>query len=340
VKCAAGAACLLLLGACRKPAPPEPPPAAVEVETAPAVPEGLELLFWSTVAEGASGPLIQLRQTATARNRCHAEVTVGGDKRWAVDQCMATKLYLRFLSSDGERAVVLDPAPEVESGAELDQVALGKIWSHGTVAAVLTPAALRLSGRVRAEGGVARWLGERDQKVLREGIEVQLADGSLRTIRFDGADLAAPPKPRVSAMPAAVQSCNPCSYTDDSGTYHVVESAEEIPLKFRRNAARVRPVENRADAAPVLAAPVPAAAGLDPAPFGQQPPTHEPTRAELEKAEAAEVERMKAKREATPLREKDHFERVHDMLAPGTVYDPERKIKCVKPGGEEIPCLN
>jgi hypothetical protein len=337
---------LLLAASCRRPTPPaEPPPAVTPAQpeaVAVPIPPGLELLNWSTVAD-AAGPVVQLRQTATARDRCHVEVTVGGERRWSIDACVATRLQLRFLSPDGERALVLDPSPEVAGGQPLDLTSLGRLWRHGAVAIDLTPAALSLHpGALRVEAGVVRWLGERDQRVSAQGVEVQLADGSSRLLRFDGADLKAPPAQPQQGAPRARAACNPCSYTDGQGVYHMVENADEIPARFRNHATQVRAVENRADATPASNAIAPAASARAPE---SVEPNQFPTRKELEAFAEQELERSKAQREANyPPQELTHFERVQQLVDPMHLGDPYRdnnaKIHCVDPGGKEIPCPN
>jgi hypothetical protein len=333
---------LLAVVSCRKPVPAaEPAPAAAPEVAAVPVPPGLELLFWSTVAE-AGGPLVQLRQTATARDRCHAEVTVGGEPRWSVEACVGTRLQLRFLSPDGERALVLEPAPEATDQQRLELTSLGRLWRHGAAAIDLTPDALRLrSGAFRVEAGVVRWLGERDQRVTAQGVEVQLADGSLRLLRFDGADLAAPPPPpkpqQATLRPQA--ACNPCSYTDEEGVYHMVENAEQIPEKFRAQGSQVRAIENRADAMPAPSAMAPPLAGAF-VPGGVEA-NHVPTRAEFEAFNKQALEQAKLQREANyPAVEKTHFERVQELVDPMHLGDRNRdyqKIHCVE-GGKDIPC--
>jgi hypothetical protein len=222
---------------------------------------------------------------------------------------------------------------------------LGRLWRHGAATIDLTPNALRLRpGTFRVEGGVVRWLGERDQRVSAQGVEVQLVDGSLRLLRFDGADLAAPPPPpklqQASSRPQA--ECNPCSYTDDQGVYHMVENTGQIPEKFRAQALQVRAIENRADAMPAPSATAPSVAGTF-AP-GTVEVNHVPTRAEFEAFNKAELERAQAQFEANyPARESTHFERVQQMVDPMHLGDPNRdyqKIHCVEPGGKDIPCPN
>jgi hypothetical protein len=339
---------LLAAVSCRKPVTAaEPPPAAAPEVAAVPVPPGMELLFWSTVAE-AGGPLVQLRQTATARDRCHAEVTVGGEPRWSVEACVGTRLQLRFLSPDGERALVLEPAPEVSDQQPIDLTSLGRLWRHGAAAIDLSPNALRLRpGAFRVEAGVVRWLGDRDQRVSAQGVEVQLADGSLRLLRFDGADLATPPPPpklrQASSQPQA--TCNPCSYTDEQGVYHMVENAGQIPEKFRAQASQVRAIENRADATPAPTAMAPNLAGAF-VPGGVEA-NHvsgweEADAWARERSKKAELEqKAQHDRPNLPPRERTHFERVEDMVDPMHLGDPNRdyqKIHCVDPWGKDIPC--
>ena len=332
---------LLFAVSCRRATPVEevpPPPAQPEVAVATPVPEEpppqLELLTWSTVAEGAAGPVVQIRQRASAPKRCRAEVTVGGEPRWSVDRCLATRLQLRFLSPDGAAVLVLDPAPELSAGQPAELAVLGRLWRQGAPPRELTPSALRLSpGAVRPEGGIVRWLGERDQRASAQAVEVQLADGTTKAIRFDGADLAAPPAPAVAAR-GAPPPCNPCSYTDDQGTFHMVENADEIPAKYRKRASRVRPVENRADAIAVSGPPpVTAEASATPVAKGM-----------IDPLDPAEIARRKAEVEARLHPQPNHYERVMQLVDPEHRADPYRdnqtKIHCTDPDHKEIPCPN
>ena len=81
------------------PAPQAPPPELVD-------------LFWSSVSEGGGKAIAEVRQTATARNSCHVVAALGDEKRWSVDACLATRLELRFVSSDAASLMVLDPSPD------------------------------------------------------------------------------------------------------------------------------------------------------------------------------------------------------------------------------------
>jgi hypothetical protein len=253
---------MLALSACRKPAPVEPaPPSAAEAQPpAQPSPSGpLAHLFWSTVAD-ADGPLVQVRQTATGSDRCHVSASVADRESWSADACLATRSQLRFLSPDGDALLVLDPGPEVENEPPAG-VRIGTLFRRGAPVAQLTPSALQLPyGALRIEGGKLRWLGPRDQRARSEGIEVQLADGSVRLLRFDGAGLPRPaaprPRPTQGAEPkVATFACSPCAYTDDQGVYHLEARAEDIPARYRTRAAGISGVVNRADAAPVSAAP-------------------------------------------------------------------------------------
>jgi hypothetical protein len=216
--------------------------AAAKVAPAAETPE-LSHLSWSTVAD-APGALVELRQIATAKGRCSLTATVGGATRWAADVCIASRTQLRFLSPDGDSLVVLEPLPDFASP-------LGAIYRRGRRLTELTPASLHLRpGAMRVEAGKVHWLGERDQRVSAAGVEVQLADGSTLLI---GLDAAAEPLPAAAvASPGSPEParCSPCSYTDDSGTYHLVENLEQIPEQFRKRADRVRGSIQHADAAP------------------------------------------------------------------------------------------
>ncbi len=46
---------------------------------------------------------------------------------------------------------------------------------------------------------------------------------------------AAPAESRLAAEPNA---CSPCSYTDADGTFHIVDSLEQVPARYRPRAPR------------------------------------------------------------------------------------------------------
>lgn len=242
-------ALLCAVAACREPAPPEAPaPAPPAQAKAPLPPAELASLFWSSVADTGSGKIAKVRQTATSRQECQVSASLGDQKVWSAQACLATQMQLRFVSPDAVALLVLEPLPDS------DELSLGALYRDGKRASELTPASLRLPPRAsRIDAGKLHWLGPRDQRARPEGVEVQLLDGSLLLIRFDGKGLATPP-PSAPATAAGVLSetgtCNPCAYTDADGTYHLVESWSEIPPRYRSAGGRIQGQIQRADARP------------------------------------------------------------------------------------------
>ncbi|TMB26117.1 MAG: hypothetical protein E6J61_22630 [Deltaproteobacteria bacterium] len=245
---------LALLCGCRREARA---PVLVEVPAVavPPAPPQFAPQSWSTISVGA-GVVAEVRQTATARDRCHVSGALAGTKVWSLDACLASFEDLRFVSPDGVALVVLQTAPDAE------QATVGAVFRKGARIATLTPASLHLRAyAMHIEGGKLHWLASGEQRETPDGVEVQLLDGSSTLIRFDAR--SSEPEggvPDAPAVAAAVEECSPCSYTDADGTYHLVESAEEIPAQFRKKAGRIRGAVQRADAVPVRRATTPAIA--------------------------------------------------------------------------------
>jgi hypothetical protein len=238
---------IALLCSCRRQVPPAPPvEAAAESsgEEEQAVPPELWSWSWSSVSV-ATGALAQVRQTASAKGRCQVSASVGSKRLWSVEACIAKREDLRFASSDALALVVLNPLPDV------DDATLGAVYRKGARVFVLTPASLHLpASATRIEGNKLHWLGAREQREMPEGVEVQLLDGSVRMIRFDGGPIAVPASGlQDKALPTA--ECSPCAYTDVDGVYHLVDDADEIPAQYRGRAGRIRGSIQHAVAVPV-----------------------------------------------------------------------------------------
>jgi hypothetical protein len=241
---------IALLCSCRREAPPLPAEAVAEpsgVKEQPVPPE-LWSWSWSSVSV-AGGTVAEVRQSASARGHCRVSASLGSKPLWSVDACLATRDEFRFVSPDGQALVVLKPMPDA------DDAALGAVYRAGERALALTQTSLHLpASGARIEANKLHWLSAREQRETPEGVEVQLLDGSVRVIRFDGAAIAVPSSEVLSARQAtaaAVAECSPCSYTDADGVYHLVENAEEIPAQYRRRAGRIRGSIQRADAVAV-----------------------------------------------------------------------------------------
>jgi hypothetical protein len=248
---------LVAIAACHKSEPPPIIAAPVPAPVAQRVPPELESLNWSSVSE-APGELVEMVQTAFKKGSCHVVARVGSRESWSADACLATRLQLRFLSPDGDSLLVLLPSPATE-GQPINDVRVGTLYKRGVEIAKLTPGSLGYS-HAQAAGHQLLWLGARDQKAKADGVEVQLSDGTTQLIRFDGTALlqAAPvvqaaASAKTMASPAVETVCQPCAYTDDEGTYHLAQSLDEIPAKYRSQATRTRAAVSMGAAPPVPA---------------------------------------------------------------------------------------
>ncbi|HEY2803374.1 MAG TPA: hypothetical protein VGJ67_05590 [Actinomycetota bacterium] len=142
----------------------------------------------------------------------------------------------RFVSADAATLVVLKARPESERGD------FGAIYRKGDRAAVLTAGSLHLPGSaIHGAGYNLAWLAPREARETPTGVEVELLDGSLLVVGFDGKSAVTPSvlsSPAVAAVPT--ENCAPCSYTDAEGVYHYVETAAEVPEQYRGVARGVR----------------------------------------------------------------------------------------------------
>src|SRR5207248_3222815 len=86
-----------------------------------------------SAAPGGAGAVAEVRQTATARDRCHVSGALAGTKVWSLDACLASFEDLRFVSPDGVALVVLQTAPDAE------QATVGAVFRKGARIATLTP---------------------------------------------------------------------------------------------------------------------------------------------------------------------------------------------------------
>lgn len=218
-----------LLISCRKPEEPPPPPPAAALDP------GVADLNWSAVTVTRGGVLAEVRQSAEARHHCVVTGSLGKEKRWTVDACLASRWQLRFPSPDAMSLLVLTPAPDAE-----DDV-VGAVYRAGKRVAVLSQSSLGLGPPgTRVEGGKLSWLGEGDSRTTDDGVELRHVDGTPFVIRFDA----------VRAGAAAAPLCSPCSYTDAEGTYHVVEHGDDIPARYREQGGRIHGTVQKVPSSP------------------------------------------------------------------------------------------
>lgn len=301
-----------LVFACRKsPEPPPEPPQAAAEEPPPAV--DLSDLVWSSVAENGAGKLAEVKQTATARQKCTSSGAVGAEKVWSVEGCLASRGDLRFVSADAHSLIVLSREPDA------DEPSLGRVYRDGVLLTALTAASLGLPPRaLRIESSRVRWLTGKEPRPTARGVEVEVLDGSLVAIDFD----QKPPPPPTRAAPPP---CAPCSYTDASGIYHVVERFEEVPPEYRKQAGAIRGSVQRADA--VVTGYVPPVTSSDSSPrdrvtYSYTPPAgmqrqSDPNRNELGENFIEYTNRLR-----------------NQAIAP----TPNYKAKCIDNSGASVPC--
>lgn len=310
------------LAACRKPPEPPPEPAPEPAQAEPSVAaqlaeEAPPELSWSSVVE-SGGKLAEVKQVATGRRQCTVTAAIGPDKVWSADGCLATRMQLRFVSPDAHGLIVLTPDPEADEP-------IGRLYRDGQRVADLTPLTLRLApSQSRVTAGKLRWLGPSDQRLMAAGVEVQLIDGAWKQVRFDGAGLDLP-KPQAAARPEA-PVCAPCSYTDDQGTYHVVETFGEIPQKYRKQAGRIRGELQRADA--IQSTYVPPVAADTP-----KPPQFDAPQAQVQQGQP---------NDGVPRNQfGEDFIQYNNRIASGiyTYQPPEAlKPKCIDNSGNKVDC--
>jgi len=213
------------------------PPAAVpEVQVAPAavVPPALAAWTWSTLAV-TSGVLAEVRQESSQKGRCVVTAAVGSQKVWSTAKCLAMKDDLRFVSPDATTLIVLKSRPETENSD------FAVVYRKGDRTAALSAGALHLpASAVRDDAGALTWLAPREAREMATGVEVELLDGTLLVVGFDGTSKVTPAALSSAAIPAGAEACAPCSYTDKDGVYHFVETAGDVPLQYRGAAHKVR----------------------------------------------------------------------------------------------------
>jgi len=214
--------------------PPPVVPAAPAEEERP-VPQELYSWSWSSISV-AAGRVAQVRQIPSAKAQCRVSATLGSEKVWSIDGCLAMREDLRFVSPDANALLVLKQRPDLNDGD------FGALYRKGNRIVSLTATSLHLPATAtHIEGYSLAWLGTREPRDLPDGVELQLHDGSLLTIGFDGHVAPRAGSASVAAAPAApMESCSPCTYTDSDGVYHIVDSADDVPPQYRSVAGRIR----------------------------------------------------------------------------------------------------
>jgi hypothetical protein len=221
--------------AAAQPAPAAPPESPVPPQLAP--------LHWSTVAELGAGALVMVEQKAASAGRCKVRCTEGNRELWSMEACVATRADWRFLSADGSGLLVVHVSPSIDDRRPAE-VPLVDLYRAGAFARTFRAGDLFGDpSSLRVEAGRLMWVSlAQDPRVLAAGVELSLSDGRRTVLPFT-ADAQGAPAPRPVVVPAAKSAgtCpNPCAYTDDAGTYHLVESLDEIPAKYRARAAALR----------------------------------------------------------------------------------------------------
>lgn len=233
---------------------------------------------------------VTLRVQREASGACTTAAVANGKELWSEHTCLGTKEHPWFVSADKEWLLVVERAPAIEGGVP-SAVQVARLFRRGVLDRALTLADLSVAETaVQIEDGRLRWLGE-DPKAAEDGLELRLADWTLARFRWPTVG-AAPRKAAPSA--ARARACQPCSYVDEQGVYHLAATEEDIPAEYR---TRARAIQAQVT---TYAAP-PRPVGRPAEQSGPQP--WEIVRDDALRKKSAEKQRERAEREAVAARQ-------------------------------------
>lgn len=191
---------LMALGvpACSRPAPPPAPPSQPATKSATQPPDfepppGTEKWVWTSTSRDAR---VSLVQTASAPNNCEIRCLrdPGQQEVWKAASCLGTRESVRLVSDDGERILVIDPAPALEGNWRAAAVATA--YMRGEPKAQLLASDLfSTDAKLMVFPDSLQWLsGGRKVPVpapkFVEGspdrVELQLIDGRKAIVLLDG----------------------------------------------------------------------------------------------------------------------------------------------------------
>jgi hypothetical protein len=178
---------------------------------------------------------VVLRVGREAGGACTTAAVANGNELWSERTCLGTKEHPWFFSPDKEWLLVIERAPAVD-GRGPSVVHVARLFRRGIPQRALTLADLSVvETAVQIEEGRLRWLAE-DPKAAEEGVELRLADWTVARFRWPA--VAAPGQAAPSPAPAL--ACQPCSYVDEQGVYHLAATDEDIPAKYRTRARAIQ----------------------------------------------------------------------------------------------------
>jgi hypothetical protein len=271
-----------------------------------------------------------VEQKAKAAGRCKVRCTQGDRELWSLERCIATRRDWRFLSADGSAFLVVHILPPIDE-LRRAEIPIAELYRGGDFMRTFVAGDVSSDpSSLRVEAGRLMWLSLTDEpRVLPTGVELPLSNGRRAVLPFI-ADAARPAANRQAPGPAAAAapSCpNPCAYLDDAGTYHLVESLDQIPPKYRARASALRSdsvqIVSGAPGPPTTPSVAPTTAGSAEQPRLPALPTSvQDVQREAENRMRAEMEKAKNNYPS------DHIEYTRRLLnpAPGTtVSSPDAK---------------
>jgi hypothetical protein len=177
---------------------------------------------------------VVLRVERDEAGACTTTALAGDQQLWSDSKCLGTKQHPWFLSRDREWLLVVDSEPSLAAGST-EVPPLARLYRRGVPSRSLGFDDLGVSREaMRIENGALHWLGE-DPRATADGVDFRLSDWTQAAFRWP----PVAPKPVAAAL-AAPSSCEPCSYVDEQGVYHLAANADEIPDRYRAQARAVR----------------------------------------------------------------------------------------------------
>jgi hypothetical protein len=178
---------------------------------------------------------VALRVEREASGACTTAAVANGKELWSERTCLGTKDHPWFVSPDREWLLIVERAPTLD-GRRSSAVPVARLFRRGFPQRALTLADLSVAETAaQIENGRLNWLGE-DPRVVEDGVELRLADWTLA--RFRWTVVAGPGQAAPSSEPAL--ACQPCSYVDEQGVYHLAANDEDIPAKYRKRARSIQ----------------------------------------------------------------------------------------------------
>lgn len=215
---------------------------------------------------------------------------------------------LVFQAEGGDAVVVVQAEPEV-GDEPADTVELAVLLRKGERARPFRAGDLLQPAELMVRAGRIYWLAS-GSRAVRRGAELHLASGRRLLLPFDGSYTGRKATPVLVAPPRC-----PCSFLDDGGTLHVVDSADEVPEPYWH---RARPL----DEAGVQVMPMP------------PPPPRQPE-APVPPPRPARIEGREKHRAPPPGPGEDYYEYVKRITGQ---RGPQYRVNCIGNDGKPTPC--